>query len=244
VSRSQGREPAPPGGHRARLTDRGRVGLVGFLVIALMVALLPPPASAQVAGFTDVRPTNVHAEAIAELAAAGILLGYGDGTFRPAASITRGQLASVIARAGELAPVLPAPFSDTAGNPHEGPIGALAAANILLGYEDGTFRPYAPITREHVAVVIARWLDVDPVADGPFTDVNRYAGQINALWEIGVSSDNEVTVPLHWQNQYRASDRTVRPAWTTTPPTTSTPTAAGEVTFRWDDGATTVVVEG
>jgi hypothetical protein len=174
-------------------SDRGRVGLVGFLVIALMVALLPPPASAQVAGFSDVRPTNVHAEAIAELAAAGILLGYQDGTFRPAASITRGQLASVIARAGEFAPVLPAPFSDTAGNPHEGPIGALAAANILMGYEDGTFRPYASISREHVAVVIARWLGVDPVADGPFTDVNRYAGQINALWEIGVVSGTTAT---------------------------------------------------
>jgi hypothetical protein len=173
--------------------DRGRVGLVGFLVIALMVALLPPPAGAQVAGFSDVRTTNVHAEAIAELAEAGILLGYEDGTFRPAASITRGQLASVIARAAELPPVRPAPFSDTAGNTHEGAIGALAAADILLGYEDGTFRPYDPIKREHVAVVIARWLGVDPVADGPFTDVNRYAGQINALWEIGIVNGTTAT---------------------------------------------------
>jgi 2',3'-cyclic-nucleotide 2'-phosphodiesterase (5'-nucleotidase family) len=166
---------------------RSRVGLVGFIVIALLVALMPPPpASAQVGGFPDVRPTNVHAEAIAELAAAGILLGYPDGTFRPAADITRGQLASVLARAAGIAPVRPAPFTDTAGNPHEGAIGALAAAGILFGYADGTFRPYQPINREHVAVVLARWLDVEPVADGPFSDLVRYGGQINALWELDV----------------------------------------------------------
>jgi 2',3'-cyclic-nucleotide 2'-phosphodiesterase (5'-nucleotidase family) len=165
---------------------RSRVGLVGFIVIALLVALMPPPASAQVGGFPDVRPTNVHAEAIAELAAAGILLGYPDGTFRPAAEITRGQLAAVIARAAELPPIRPAGFTDTAGNPHEGAIGALADAGIIFGYEDGSFRPYQPITREHVAVVIGRWLGVEPVVSGPFVDVNRYAGQINALWELGI----------------------------------------------------------
>jgi hypothetical protein len=92
----------------------------------------------------------------------------------------------VIARAAELPPIRPAGFTDTAGNPHEGAIGALADAGIIFGYEDGSFRPYQPITREHVAVVIGRWLGVEPVVSGPFVDVNRYAGQINALWELGI----------------------------------------------------------
>jgi 5'-nucleotidase / UDP-sugar diphosphatase len=173
--------------------DRGRVGLVGFLVIALMVALLPPPASAQVAGFPDVRTTNVHAEAIAELAEAGILLGFADGTYGPAKTITRAQMASVLARTEGL-PARPANFTDVrAGSTHAGAIGALAELGIIQGYEDGTFRPYEPIRRDHAAVMIARWLELDAVATGPFTDLVRYSGQINALHELGIVQGTSTT---------------------------------------------------
>jgi 5'-nucleotidase len=176
------------------LPARLRVGLIGFVALAMIVGLLPSTASqAQTAGFTDVPASNVHSANIAAMAELGILLGYDDGTFRPRNNITRGQLASVLARAIELESVRPAPFTDTAGHTHEGAIGALAEEGLLLGYPDGTFRPNAPILRDHTAVIISRILDVDPVEDGPFTDVTRYEGRINALYELGIINGTSAT---------------------------------------------------
>ena len=55
--------------------------------------------------------------------------------------------------------------------------------------------------------------------------------------------DNEVTVPLHWQNQYRVDDGQFGgvddyAAFHLDPEGT------GEITFKWNDGATTVVIDG
>jgi hypothetical protein len=68
------------------------------------------------------------------------------------------------------------------------PVEAVAEAGIVKGYSDGTFRPGEWIRRDHVAVLISRWLGLDEVATGPFTDldVSPYAGHINALYGLGV----------------------------------------------------------
>jgi predicted dienelactone hydrolase len=156
---------------------------VGFLDEQLGEPIDPLPID-----FPDVQPGNVHRDAILELAAEGILLGDDAGLFRPRDAVTRGQLASVAARVIGLDPVLPGRFTDTTGSVHEGAIEALAAAGIVVGYPDGTFRPDQPIVREQIAVVLARWLAVEPVDTGPFTDIGSspYRGQINALTELDV----------------------------------------------------------
>ena len=50
------------------------------------------------AGFSDTA-ANTHHDAINALAASGITLGYGDGTFRPHQSTTSAQMAAFINRA-------------------------------------------------------------------------------------------------------------------------------------------------
>jgi 5'-nucleotidase / UDP-sugar diphosphatase len=185
------------------LPDRLRVGLIGFLAIAMLVALMPPPSSsADEHGFSDVPESNVHSANIAALAELEILVGYPDGTFRPRNNITRGQLASVLARAAGLESVRPAGFTDTAGHAHEGAIGALAEADIVQGYPDRSFRPNENIRRDHVAVILASWLDLDYVDEGPFQDVTRYEGQINALWDLGIISGTSATT-FHPASQIR-----------------------------------------
>jgi 2',3'-cyclic-nucleotide 2'-phosphodiesterase (5'-nucleotidase family) len=172
------------------LPDRWRVGLIASVAMAMVIALLPPPPSAaQAAGFPDVPANNVHRDAIVELAELDILLGYPDGTFRPGANITRAQMASVIARAADL-PDAPAEFSDVpAGYVHAGAIGALVDAGVIQGYPDGTFRPGETIRRDHSAVFLARWLELDPVMDAQFDDLadSRYAGLIHALWRSDIA---------------------------------------------------------
>jgi hypothetical protein len=50
-------------------------------------------------GFTDVPPGHPHGRGIADAAHAEVVQGFADGTFRPAAPVTRGQVASMLYRA-------------------------------------------------------------------------------------------------------------------------------------------------
>jgi hypothetical protein len=133
--------------------------------------------------------SSVHATAIRSLLAAGVVEGFSDGTYGPALPITRGQAASLIARAAGLAPVPGGSrFSDTAGSVHEGSIRALADAGVMQGYVDGRFGLRDFITRGQVASALGRALDVDAPRDDCFTDTagSTHAGRICALADLGV----------------------------------------------------------
>jgi hypothetical protein len=56
------------------------------------------PISGSGSSFPDVASSNVHADAIARLAAAGVIHGFPDGTFGPHRPITRAQLNSLVVR--------------------------------------------------------------------------------------------------------------------------------------------------
>ena len=117
--------------------------------------------------FPDVG-SGPHHEAIETLTAfePPVVRGFTDGTFRPQASTTRGQMASVVVRTLDevaaqidgLRPLPPAtsPYEDTAGSVHEQAIGRLSAAGVVVGFGDGTFRPGSTVTRGQVATMLAR----------------------------------------------------------------------------------------
>lgn len=190
--------------------------LVTLSMILALIAAVAPSSIAQegeesAVGFPDVPVASVHHDAVVELATRGVLLGRRDGSFGPQDPLTRAQFASIVARTAELEPVIPTAYSDVAGSPHEGAIGALSEAGVILGYNDGTFRPGAPIQRDHVALMLARWLELEPVADGPFTDVTRYAGEINALFELEVLRGTSATTFAPLRNVQR--DQTASMIW-------------------------------
>jgi PKD repeat protein len=96
----------------------------------------------------------------------GVVQGYPDGTYRPSDTVTRGQMAVYIARAvaGGDAHIPSGPetptFSDvTADNdwawcyPH---VEYCAAEGIVQGYADNTYRPANAVTRDQMAVYVAR----------------------------------------------------------------------------------------
>lgn len=139
--------------------------------------------------FPDVEG-SVHARAIRAQLAAGVVRGFADGAFRPDERITRGQVASVVARAvgAEDGPGGPA-FPDIAGSGHETAIQALADAGLIAGFADGTYRPGLPVSRGQLASVIARELGVQAGAGSCSPDVaGVHAGPVCALADLGVVS--------------------------------------------------------
>ena len=108
-------------------------------------------------------------EAVTQLVARGVILGYEDGTFRPDTQITRAEFVTLLVRltgaAGEARS-----FPDTAGHWAEDSIAAATEAGWIEGYAepDGsvTFRPDRNISRAEAVTVLNRLLGraADPEA--------------------------------------------------------------------------------
>ena len=118
------------------------------------------PADVPGSGFEDTAPSQ-HREAIDCAAWWGVVNGFSATAFVPDGNITRGQVASMIARALRaagvvFAPVLPDAFPDDDGSVHEADINALANAEVILGLPDGNFNPSGDVTRAQVASMVAR----------------------------------------------------------------------------------------
>ncbi|SDI25737.1 S-layer homology domain-containing protein [Paenibacillus naphthalenovorans] len=82
-------------------------------------------------------------------------------TFEPERSITRAEFAALVVRSLGLEATGSgsSPFSDVAsGAWYSGVVKAAAAAKLIDGYEDGTFRPNATINREELAAMVVRAL--------------------------------------------------------------------------------------
>ncbi len=89
--------------------------------------------------------------------------GYPDGTFRPANTITRAEMATIFTKLLELEYVEaqgPSPFSDTAGHWAEDYIIKIADYGLLAGYPDGTFRPEGKMKRAEIASIINKYWEV------------------------------------------------------------------------------------
>lgn len=116
--------------------------------------------------FTDVTVSHPYAEGINALTSAGIVKGFGDGTFKPDAMVTRGQAAKMIAGALKLdtSNVKNPNFKDIqTTNHYYNQIAALVATGFVNGYEDGTFRPANNITHDQLAKILTKVSAVYPI---------------------------------------------------------------------------------
>ncbi|MDU7472547.1 MAG: S-layer homology domain-containing protein, partial [Paenibacillus macerans] len=100
-----------------------------------------------------------------------LIEGRGQGLFVPDDSVSRAEFAAMLVRALGLddEPNGAAPFRDVApGAWYAGAVRAAHEAQLIDGFEDGTFRSMEPITREQAAVMIVRamvYAGAAPVAD-------------------------------------------------------------------------------
>ncbi|MEL3960843.1 S-layer homology domain-containing protein [Lysinibacillus endophyticus] len=74
---------------------------ISFVFVTVFVVSLMMPqisAKARAVEFSDVSNDQPYASAVSQLTERKIIGGYPDGTFKPEASITRGQAAAIIAK--------------------------------------------------------------------------------------------------------------------------------------------------
>lgn len=124
---------------------------------------------------------------------AGMISGYEDGTFRPNNSVTRAEFVIMMNNALGLTETGEVSFSDVQpGNWFYNAVAIAVAAGYCSGYEDGTFKPSATITRAEAAVMIANaaGLEQDATGAAGFTDsIPAWAqGSVGAVVNAGFMS--------------------------------------------------------
>lgn len=122
--------------------------------------------------FPDVK--GVHREAVVALADQGVINGCADNLFCPSRGLTRGQMASLLARALDLEESDSSQrFPDVpTHHPHREGIHALVEAEVVSGYPDGTFRPQRDVQRDQMATFLTNGFDLPKRPyQGRFVDV-------------------------------------------------------------------------
>lgn len=112
--------------------------------------------------FTDVEG-HWASEAILKLAAAGVITGYPDGTFKPSRSLTRAEFVTLLVHALKLEMHREPIFTDSANHWASEAISIAQDYGLIKGYNANTFGPDDRITREQMAAVIARMYAGDRV---------------------------------------------------------------------------------
>lgn len=117
--------------------------------------------------FSDVGANAWYTDAVKTAAAAGLITGYTDGSFKPASPITRQEMAAIMAKAMKYTgktlnagPAALAKFSDASVIPawSREAIAGIAAEGIIQGRPDGSFAPQALATRAEAATMLEKTL--------------------------------------------------------------------------------------
>ena len=131
------------------------------------------------------------------------IVGYDDGTFRPDGDMTRAEAAAIFARLiseekDETASGK-ATFTDIAGSAwYAAEVGYLEKYGIIGGYEDGTFRPDAPVTRAEFTAMTVRYYGLFHEVKYP-ANTTKYADVSNSYWAV---KDITFATNEKWLNGY------------------------------------------
>lgn len=118
------------------------------------------------------------------LVSEGIVSGYPDGTFRPDAAITRGEVSKLLSEYIGDRKTSDTGFKDIEGIWSTDYIKHLAFKKVVSGYPDGTFRPENNITRAEFVTMTYNYLsetgeNLDSPLKEKFIDVNNHWAKKN-----------------------------------------------------------------
>lgn len=135
------------------------------MVVTMLYRMEGEPAVSAEGRFTDVPEKQYYAPAVAWATEAGLIQGYGDGTFRPDESITREQLVTILYRYGERRGYDMTRRADLSGFFDVGQISPYAresmswakAAGLLNGADWGGIDPGGMAGRGQIAAILGRF---------------------------------------------------------------------------------------
>lgn len=168
--------------------------LVGILV--LYAFSVDTQASVRKSVFNDLSMNNTFYESIYSMYAKGVLDSKitidGKNLINSSGIVTRADAAYMLFKLQGMTPESGKGFPDVSPNDYYyEAVKTLGAKGIVSGYDDGSFRPEAQLTRSQMARIIAGAFDypINLHAKVPFTDVNeRWAPYVDALYRNGVTA--------------------------------------------------------
>jgi len=129
--------------------------------------------SANAFAFSDVAEDHWASSYITKLTDSGYINGYEDGTFAPSNFITRAEFVTIINKVKGVSATSDKTFTDVQADKwYANEINKAVTAGFITGYDDGTVRPDAYITRAEVAVVCYKAWNLAPEGTLNFVDSN------------------------------------------------------------------------
>ncbi len=170
-----------------------------FIVVLVLAFCLALTAGglAWAAGFSDVQGHWAEDE-INEWDSLEMTNGYPDGTFKPNKQVTRAEFVALVNRAFCIDETDSDPgFTDVRpGQWYYDDVAAAKTAGYIEGYPDNKFKPNNGISRQEVAAILTRLLDLEETTDGldSLTDDNKIADWARGY--VGTNVDSGVFIGM------------------------------------------------
>ena len=168
------------------------------IVFVLVFTLLLSTASFALDHMPDDIDNHWANTMIQELFEEGVIKGYSDGSFRPDQTISRAEFVALINQYFKIENESQSiSYSDVKDEDwYIKHISTAVSTGYVLGYDDGTFRPNDPITRQEAALIIARLANLQSSTEistsNGFSDAanisNWALNAINSLLENAIMS--------------------------------------------------------
>lgn len=154
-----------------------------LIALAMILTSLVPSFTAS-AAFSDVDDSNSYVEAISTLSTLQVINGYGDGSFQPEKEITRAEYTKMIVyMLGMDSFTTPITTFTDVPESHwaNAYIKTAFDMGIINGFDDGTFRPDAPVTYEQALKMLVCTLGYEAYAEVAGGYPNGYRSQAEDL---------------------------------------------------------------
>ena len=130
--------------------------------------------------FTDVAPNAWYKDAVQYAYAGGLMTGVSADAFAPEQTTTRAMIVSILARLEGVESAQAAGFADVNDEWYATAVNWAANVGVVNGYEDNTFRPNQPITREQLAAILMNYSAYKGQDVSARADLDNYTDQPSA----------------------------------------------------------------
>ena len=130
--------------------------------------------------FIDVAPNAWYKDAVQYANDNGLMTGVSANEFAPEATTTRAMIVSILARLEGVTTAQAAGFADVNDEWYATAVNWAANVGVVNGYEDNTFRPNQPITREQLAAILMNYAAYKGEDVSARADLSNYTDQPSA----------------------------------------------------------------